>query len=185
MKLPEVPIELAASKEETRYALRSVLKDVENKCLVATEGNLMVVVPFEPSGGEVTKTIPAEALAWARKLKRQKNHRFDEPVFIDREDNKIEARVGAAMKVFDRENGDFPSYRDVLPNIPVDQPPTISLNVELLLLLAKALGGNSKLHGGMCVAIWLQNNNAHKAMKVALINNRTATGVLMPVRWGE
>ena len=63
MKLPEVPIELAASKEETRYALRSVLKDVENKCLVATEGNLMVVVPFEPSGGEVTGTIPAEALA--------------------------------------------------------------------------------------------------------------------------
>ena len=64
--------ELAVSKDQSRYVLTEPWLDAENKVIVATDGRHMVVVPVEIEEGDTSGHVSAEALAGARKDKRDK-----------------------------------------------------------------------------------------------------------------
>lgn len=134
MKLPKQKIENAVGNDHRR-ALHHVHLNTQDRELVATDGNIMAIIPLEPDeegSNDTTGPIPVEAIKAARK------HKDAEHLTIE---NGTVLVPGSAMQL-ERPNGDgyYPDYRRVIPEAPAsDQEPDIVLDASLLFKLAKAL----------------------------------------------
>lgn len=150
--------ELIASKDDIRYVLTNLCIDIhkDKTVVVATDGRRLVCVPCEIDSIHEIGLVPVEAIAQARKVK-SKNRHDDLTVPLvgqtgmnDRLqlNGRAEIRNGPVLTTIDRPGCEFnyPKWPEAV--IPKGEPTfTVSLNAELLLGLAKALGtdGSVKL----------------------------------------
>lgn len=172
MKLPESQIELAASQEESRYTLKAVKLDVAGKRIMATDGHILAIVPVEVSDGDHDGLISVDAMKAARKLQRAAKG-----VPIQANVNGKFSISGAGQSAeFDLDTGTFPNVDAIIPKF--DGPPTITLDAELLLRLAKAIEtkGYSPAYS---VALWIKDANSPILVKG---EQDGAIGVIMPCR---
>jgi len=155
-------IEKAASKDPIRRALQNVFITEDKKHLVATNGSALAKVPVEldASDDRGNGLIPASVLTDARKKTKHRMHTelSLNGAFIHNDGVSIPRDA----------EGTFPQYEHIFPKDPVIKH-TVTLNPELLLDLAKALG-NSK-------SITLEFQEVGDAI---IARNGLAVGLLMP-----
>ena len=173
MKLPESQIELAASTEESRYTtpIKAVKLDVAGKRLMATDGRILAIVPAEVSEQDHDGLIPVDALKEARKMDKASKGITEIAV-----NGKFTVNAGNRHAEFKLETGNFPNADAVIPKF--DGPPTITLDAELLLRLAKAIQTKG-YSTNYAVALWVKDANSAILVKG---EQDGAIGVLMPCR---
>jgi DNA polymerase III sliding clamp (beta) subunit (PCNA family) len=134
VKPPKTLIEKAATTEESRYSLQGVLYDVEHKCLVATDGHILAVVPHEPENGDAKKIIPLKAFQAMRKRGSK-----EKPVVVSQEERGVMVKHDGEERTFIYPSGQFPNYRPLLPKKDDKYDFVVALDIRLLVRLAAAL----------------------------------------------
>lgn len=170
MKLPDARIELAASTEASRYTLQAVKLDVEHKRIMATDGHILAIVPCEVSAEDHASLIPLDAMKQLRAMQKRSK---SVPVEI-RTNGKIEAVGRGEAASFEPTTGQFPNVDMVIPQ---SGPATITLNVELLYRLAKAM-----ISPDDELIVSLTIKDAQSGVLVKTSKNPDAVGVIMPCR---
>lgn len=159
-------IEKAASTDRSRYVLQNVYITEDKKHLVATTGVILAKVPVElgPTDDRGNGLIPADIIADARKRtkRRPKTELGLNGCFVH----------GDGTSVPRTAEGTFPKYENVIPKDAAIKN-TVTLNPELLLALAKALG-NSK-----SVTLEFQDQSGELAI---IARNGDAFGLIMPTK---
>lgn len=135
----------AAKVGETRYALSNAQLEIDDDGaarLVTTNGRILAVIPVEDVEGDTAGPVPAAALAEATKGWKSKAP-----------DANVQANgcvrypvKGGTMEVErpkPEDVGDFPKWKAVIPNTPVEC--RIALNPEYLLALAQSIGADSSI----------------------------------------
>lgn len=140
MKIPaNCKIELCASDDETRYVLTHPyldMTDPEKPVIVATDGKRMAVIPVTVEEGECSGFVAKEALAAARKAAGKKG------VSMIHCNGACETGgVRYPRPEFDGRN--YPNWRQVIPDYSKVKTVKLSLNVDLLMGLAKGMGVDS------------------------------------------
>jgi DNA polymerase III sliding clamp (beta) subunit (PCNA family) len=175
MKLPKGKIELAASTEESRYAPKAVKLDVENKRMLATDGHILAIVPTEVADTDHSGLIAVDSFKQIRAMQK----RATIPVNIAVNGKAVATGRGETAE-YELVSGTFPNADAVIPKgEKYEGAPTIELNVDLLMRLAKALGAD-EAHQGAVVKLWIKDGNSVVLVKTD--ENPDAIGVIMPVR---
>jgi hypothetical protein len=186
MKLPKHRVELASSKEETRFTLKGVFADVEKKRLIATDGHMMVIAaaefaPDDQSGIISLRTI-REARAAARRIPRAMRTTFSLTVRLLKRVVTIKTHDNE-LSVIQRPTGEFPKYEKVLPTHFKGAPVAI-LGAELLRRLMEAVTTSDMPNHTDSVAIWIDHEPGKFTDKCVMIAplEGNALGILMPMR---
>jgi len=180
MKTRKTKLQVVASKENSRFAINGIYLDTEEKRLVATNGKCMAIIPAEIEEGDTTAILNAEL--WTEKRKK------NEP---------IEAKVnGSAVmpngKTFQHLDGQFPSYKDVIPTFEGKKTVKFSLDPSLLMDLAHAMGFNRTDEYGQGITLEMEvNEDGENTGSPILITNKIdfeftkekAKGLLMPIQY--
>lgn len=176
MKLPEAKIELCADDTPSRFTLTAVQLDVPNKRIMATNGHILAIVPCEVSDTDHSALLSLESIKQMRAMqKRAKSI----PIQITT-NSKVTATFGGESQEHELAAGTFPRVEAVLPRGEAyEGPATITLNVALLLRLAKAIGAQ-KATDNVTVSLWVKDNQS--AVLVKTSENKEAIGVIMPCR---
>jgi DNA polymerase III sliding clamp (beta) subunit (PCNA family) len=177
MKLPKGKIELAAaSPYESRYTLKAVKLDVENKRMLATDGHILAIVPTEVADTDHSGLIAVDSFKQIRAMqKRAKTI----PVNIAVNGKAVATGKGETAE-YELVSGQFPNADAAIPKgATYEGAPTIGLNVDLLMRLAKALGAD-EAHQGTIIKLWIKDGSS--AVLVKTDENPEAVGVIMPVR---
>ena len=166
-------IELAASKDQTRYVLTEPYLDMtQSPVMVSTNGAIIAVVPVETDDGDKAGYVTGEALKAERKAK-------------------LGMLCNGELKVingpsFQRpELGQFPNWRQVLPPKDRETKFSVGLNVKLLWELCQAIGcETARLEFGentdsIMVYPTTCGSGLHPSKPAA---NLDAYGVIMPTR---
>lgn len=102
-------LEAAVAKKDVRYYLNDAHYSAEHRQLVATDGNILAVIPIEDaSGKDVTGSVPVQAIKDARKLA------SDGKSVLHLESDKTATLSNAAEYPRDCDSK-FPDYRRVIP----------------------------------------------------------------------
>jgi len=168
-------IELAASSDECREVITNIQLYKDNKCLVATDGKILAIVPVEVEDGEVNGPIPPQAFKSARKGITKKQKEIDD-VEID-----IHCLEGE-LNIYTKKEGVhnikrprdilYPNFKQVIPRNKAKH--TIRFNPELLMKLAKAIGSSE--------SIVLEFNDEDSPIEVySCDKTNEAFGVLLPI----
>ena len=165
--MPEQKIEEAVSKDALRYPLTGVHLNVKRKRLEASNGKIAALVPVEDIG-EHEVIIPVDAVKASRK-------KFCNGALEITEEMATVVRTGNAFKVIDAQ---YPDLDAVAPEIP-DKAPTISIDADLLVKLAKALCTGKGAKKGNKISLWVTGKS--KAVIVAPYYQNGARGVIMPL----
>jgi len=172
-------IEKTASKDQAGYVLLDAYLNVDDKTLVTSNGRILAVVPCEIEDGDTSGSVSVEAIKASRKMfKRQEK-------LSVKANSKLVVTDGVSSTTLEREDkGNYPNYKQVVPNFDKQVTYKVSLNAALLLDLAQSLGDkivNLELtvdkdgpDKGQCLS----------AIKVTSSANGVdgAYGVIMPVR---
>lgn len=172
MKLPNTEIEQAASTEKSRYTLSAVKLDVTNKRMMATDGHILAIVPVEVSETDHDGLLTIDSIKQARKMHKSAKNISEMAV-----NGKFIVKAGSQQAEFELETGQFPNADAVIPKFA--GPATITLDVEKLMRLAKAI--KEKNYGGeRIVSLWIKDANSGILVKGS--DDGDALGVLMPCR---
>lgn len=171
MKLPASQVELAAATDVSRYTLQAVKLDVEHKRIMATDGHILAIVPCEVSPEDHSALISTEAIKQLRAMQKRAK---SVPVQV-RTNGKVTATGKGETAEFELATGQFPNVDMVIPKH--DGPATITLDVELLMRLAKAM--NTK---GSKLVVSLYVKDQVSGVLVKASGNTEAIGVIMPCR---
>lgn len=167
--LKKFKLEKAVSKNERRPALNSAYLDVENSVLIATDSNVLAVIPVELALDDTTGLVPVEALTLARKDQTKDEHA--EIVANGR----VSVRVRGERAEFDRADTDgFPDWKQFFKR---GKKPlvTLALNPKLLAHLAEAVGAGSG-------AVKLDIYGPDLPIRVSALGDESgAKGIVMPV----
>lgn len=172
MKLPNTEIELAACTEGSRYTLKVVKLDVANKRMLATDGHILAIVPVEVSETDHDGLLTVDSIKQARKL-----HKSAKGISEMSVNGKFTVKAGAQQAEFDLTTGQFPNADAVVPK--VSGPPTVTINANLLLRLAKAIQ-EKNYAGDHIVSLWIKDANS--SIVVRGKESDASIGVLMPCR---
>lgn len=166
-------IELAASKDETRYSITEPYLDMTKEpVMVATTGAILAVIPVETEEGDASGYVTAEALKAERK-------------------HKLGMLCNGELKVaggpsFPRpEKGQYPNWRQVVPAKDRESVFQVGINVKLLWELCQAIGcETARLEfasntDGIVVKPTSCGTSFHPSKPAA---NEKAYGVIMPTR---
>jgi len=125
-----------ASKDDTRYVLKGIYIDAEDKKIVATDGCVIASLPIKECSGDVNGIVPTEA--WKRLLQDHKRNRATEIRFTLSEKHIEWDWCGKAELIV----GKYPSYKQVIPGESAHKDLLeVGLDPDLLLRAVKALGG--------------------------------------------
>jgi DNA polymerase III sliding clamp (beta) subunit (PCNA family) len=176
MKLPKGKIELAASLDESHYTLKAVKLDVENKRMLATDGHILAIVPTEVADTDHSGLIAVDSFKQIRAMQKRAK---SVPVTIAVNGKAVATGRGETAE-YELVSGTFPNADAVIPKgEKYEGAPTIGLNVDLLMRLAKALGAD-EAHQGAVVKLWIKDGNSVVLVKTD--ENPDAIGAIMPVR---
>ena len=156
-------IELCVGRHHTQVYL-----DAEHKRLVATNGNMVVSLPVETHGDDVSGPISPAAIKLARKLAK------GDQVVIKATSDTLRTIDGATMP---RDLSGFPPYEKVLTDY--KEGVTISLDAKMLYDLSQALGADRKLAG--VTLTFPEGTSARLPIQVALYEPDGGRAVLMPL----
>lgn len=170
MKLPNTEIEMAIASRDIRDYLNHAHLDVEKKLLIASDGNILAVVPVEVDEEDTTGPVTVDAIKAARKAAGKK---ADATIIANGEQ-----RIPAAGLTMDRPDvGGYPNVDRILSaNRPLG--PSICLNPALLWDVARAVMPANAKH--QAIRIFLPETS-QQAMRVESFGDTGATGVIMPV----
>lgn len=162
-------IEKAAATDPTRYVLTFVHIAEDGKHLIATNGRILAMVPveIEKSDDRGSAAIPGSVLVDARKKAKRAPESFVglNGEFVHADSVRVPRPAAADV-------GAYVNYGKVIPKDPVIKH-TVSLNPELLLELAKAIGGQKE------VTLEFQDGGGHPAI---IVRSADAFGLIMPVQ---
>lgn len=182
------PVHRAASVESKRFALRSTAAFIPadgDAALVATDGRMLAVVPFQfpnPTDPGVrgddagaVRLIPLEAMQAATK-----RGRTDSAVYMNGTARVEGAKGSSEFPIEDF--GSFPPCADVIPaEQQIRKGISVSLNPELLARLAEALGS------GSAVSVIVDPEGTRPMVVIPMSGSKApedAVGLLMPVMKG-
>lgn len=134
MKLnKKIKIEAIASNDQTRCVITSPFLEVENGKgnLIATNGQGLVVVPVEVSENDVSGHVSIQALKASRKEKSL------EPS-LECLEKAIVLQNGSSLPRADL--GNFPNWRQVVPDQEGKTLRRVALNAEMLFAIASSMG---------------------------------------------
>lgn len=165
MRLPESKIELCVGAAGYNPNMKNVMLDCESSQLISTDGYILAVIPATIDEGDTTGMIPGEVFTKAR---RAKAHTIKANGAI---------RVESASEVIEvvRPEGTFPNWKAIIREQPKGKP-TITLNAELLLSLAKAIKATDKSNPPV-VSIWISDEQS-----AAFVKAGDGFGLIMPCR---
>jgi len=184
---PRLKIEKIAGVNDIRAYLSDPHLDVENKCLVATDGHKLVRIPVEISADDTSGPVPIAAILDARKRKLQPAE------IVCREASRsngsgdvtlLSPDSGKPLSNYERVLlGTFPEYQRVMPDSDAEPVVSLGLNAKYLLELAHALTtiggrGNSKKEPIVRLDIF----DDTRAVRVTVESEPERTGVIMPCR---
>jgi len=176
MKLhKDCKIELAASKEDSRYVLTEPYLDMsKDPVLVATSGAAIAVIPVEVCAEDIPGHVGVDALKLMRKSKR------DQAVLT-----KDWIDVEGVGRVLRSDLGKFPNWRAVVPDKDREVTFAVGLNIKMLWELCQAIGCETarlefkdNLEGVLVKPTSV--HSPHYASKPCA--NENAYGVIMPTR---
>jgi DNA polymerase III sliding clamp (beta) subunit (PCNA family) len=183
MKIKKIyKLDRAVSRTDAnRFATQFVHVDGNNARAVATDGRIMASVPCELSPVEdlvgESALIPVDALKAARKAA----GRGADEVAMHYGEGKVRVDNGDTVEAFDQGRGEFPNYRNVLPN--PEHGIVVTLNAELLHRLADAIGSDG------AVTLTFQKDTDGKldpkrpihVVPISADGDTGAVGVIMPI----
>lgn len=173
MKLPNAKIEMAASPEESRYALHAVQLDTVGKRLMASDGHILAVIPADVSPEDNSGLIPVQAFTDMRKMVKAAK----KDVYITCNGN-VKATTGNSTMEWAYVEGKFPNADAILADLKFEGPATFTLNLDLLVRLAAALGAKNERTKNTVISLWIKD--AQSSMQVKTSENPDAVGVIMP-----
>jgi DNA polymerase III sliding clamp (beta) subunit (PCNA family) len=170
MRLPEARIENAASKESSRHTLQSVQVDVEHKRVMATDGNILAIVPCDVTDQDHSVLLTADSIKQIRAMQKRAKSIPVELVL----NGKATATGKAESAEYELGKGRFPNMDMAIPKYD-DIPATVTLNVELLYRLAKAMTAPDDP-----LIVTLTVKDPLSSVLVKTRRNPDAVGVIMP-----
>lgn len=173
MKLINRKLELAlAGKKYLNSVVKSFYLDVDNRCLVATDGIILARVDVTIEPGDVSGLIPKEALTDARRL--ATGRLVDRVLSIDASDEKVVTLSNG--KQYPRDNHKYPNYSQLFPEYE-SEPVTCILNTKRLYELAQALSKDDR------VELTFDPTDKRRAITVRPIRpaDKDNAGLIMPV----
>ena len=176
---PRLKIEKIAGVQDVRAYLSDPHLDVENKCLVATDGHKLVRIPVEISADDTSGPVPIAAILDARKRKLQSAE-----ITCNGDATLLDTGTGNPLSHYPRpDNGKFPDYEKVMPDPDAEPVVSLGLNAKYLFELAHALTtiggrGNSKEEPIVRLDIF----DDTRAVRVTVDRAPDRTGVIMPCR---
>jgi DNA polymerase III sliding clamp (beta) subunit (PCNA family) len=178
MRIPEAKIELAASQEETRFALQSVKLDTESKTLCATDGHICAVIPAQVADDDKSALIALQTIKALRQLQKTSKNLQGKNVPLDVHTNgKVTVEANGGKLEHSYADGTFPRIDQVKPKF--EGKPTVTLDAALLLRLAQALTASNTPKRAV-VSLWIIDQNTSVGVKVD--DSRESWGVIMPYR---
>lgn len=179
----------ATTKYESRYALRAIKIDAENKVAVATDGHMLVIVDIESLLDPDDKSflLPVDALKAARLLyldeKKRDRTKFKKgmrPIVMRAVDDCVTVFIGASKRgqSFDLISGTYPEWEKVLPAKGKEYPTSITLSLGLLSSLVESMLGNYKRDDAVTISV----KSMEEAVLVAANGDFKSYGMLMPMR---
>ena len=140
---PRLKLEKIASVKDVRPQIREPHLDVENKCLVATNGHKLVRIPVEVSSADTSGPVPLDVIKDARKRKLGSAE-----IVCNGDATLIDSDSGLPLSHYKRtDNGQFPDYERILIDDSKKPVVSVRLNAQYVLELAQALaagGGRGK-----------------------------------------
>ena len=177
---PRLKLEKIAGDDDIRAYLNEPHLDVENKCLVATDGHKLVRIPVEISAGDTSGPVPIAAILDARKRKL-----IPAEITCNGDATVLDTGTGNPLSHYPRpDNGKFPQYERVMPDPDAEPVVSIGLNAKYLFELAHALttiGGRGDNKREPIVRLDISDNPT-AAVRVTMENEPERTGVIMPCR---
>jgi hypothetical protein len=176
---PRLKIEKIAGDRDARRYLNEPYLDVENKCLVATDGHKLVCIPVKVSPDDTSGPVPVAAIMDARKRKLKLAE-----IVCNGDAMLLPPDGGEPLAHYERVVlGKFPDYSRVLPDPNAKPVVSVCLNAQYLLELAHALtifggrGGNRK-----APVVRLDIFDDARAVRVTVESEPERTGVVMPCK---
>jgi DNA polymerase III sliding clamp (beta) subunit (PCNA family) len=176
MKMPDAKIELAADSTPSRYTLNAIKLDVQGKRLMGTNGHILAIVPCEVTADDHSVLMSLESVKQIRAMqKRAKSI----PVEI-RTNSKVHVSGPGESAEFEVTTGQFPNVDMSIPKGEAyEGAATITLNVDLLMRLAKAIGSENH-QGQHIVSLYIKDQQSSVLVKTS--QDADAIGVIMPCR---
>jgi DNA polymerase III sliding clamp (beta) subunit (PCNA family) len=175
MRLPQSKIEMAASDEESRYTLRAVKVDKENKRIMATDGHILAIVPCEIGDEDHSTLIGLDSIKNIRAMQKRAKA---VPVEV-KLNGKVTVTGVCESAEYEVVTGQFPNVDMVVPKVE-DRTIVIGLNVNLLLRLAQAMQPEIGKHDPPILELRIKDGNSSVLVKCP--KNPDAIGVIMPCR---
>ena len=174
----KLKLEKIASPNDLRPALQNPYLDVDNKCVVATDGHKLVKIPVELSEGDTSGPVPLAAIKDARQRKLA-----NAEIRLNGDATLVDNTTGEPLAHYARPaDVKFPDYKRVIPG--EDAPIlSIGLNARYLHELALALttiggrGDNKKEP-----IVRLDIFDTARAVKVTVESEPDRIGVIMPCK---
>lgn len=173
-------LHLIASKDDTRYIIKSVYFNTTDKCAVATDGRKMLQVPIKLNEGDPGIKDPKPFVMAAEDFKRCvadcKRARMLHITLWIAPDMRIAWEGGYA----DPMDGKYPNYKQVIPEANLKPSMTVAFNPEFLMQLKKGLTTDKNV-----TAIYMQQDRPEGPLLVGTPDSPEARAVLMPMRIGN
>lgn len=173
-------LHLVASKDDTRYILKSVYFNTTDKCAVATDGRKMLQVPIKLNEGDPGIKDPKPFVMAAEDFKRCvadcKRARMLHITLWIAPDMRITWEGGYA----DPMDGTYPNYKQVIPEAKLKPTLTVAFNPEYLMQLKKGLTIKKDV-----TAIYMQQDDPNGPLLIGTPDSPEARAVLMPMRAGN
>ena len=170
-------IELACSTDKQRAAICNPYLEIDDKGarMIATNGQILAIVPVDPQEGDKAGLVPVDAIKDARKAK---------PASLPEATLACNGNVKLLDgRQYPRPDFAFPNYRAVLPAENRPAKFTVGIDAKLLWELAQAMGtqGVTLEFENELSAIKVRPSAAgqHGSIKPA---DYEARGVIMPIR---
>jgi len=171
---PKLKLEKIAGVKDARPYIRDPHLDVENKCLIATDGHKLVRIPVEVSPADTSGPVPLDAIKDARKRKLESAE-----IVCNEDATLIDSDSGKPLAHYERvDNGKFPDYEWVLPDDSEKPVISVYLNAQYVLELAQALSAGR----GKEPVIRLDIFDNSRPVRVVAENEPDRVGVVMPCR---
>lgn len=161
-------IEKAASSDPTWFVITNIHIAEDRKHLVATDGRMLAIVPVEldkkddRGSGAIAPSVIIDA--------RKKARRSDD-LFISMNGTFQHVDGMTAPRISAEDAGVYPNYLQLIPKDPAIKN-KVTLNPEMLLSLARALGDSKS------ITLEFQDVSGHPAI---IARNGDAIGLLMPL----
>ena len=176
MKIPSNKIESAASQDPfSRYTLSAVQLDVEHKRLMATDGHILAIIPAEVEPEDHSGLISLETIKAIRGMEKRSKASCKVQT-----NGKVTAHsISGEHLEQEYSTGRFPNVDMVVPKF--DGPPTVSIDVRLLMRLAEALKSEAiGKNEPAFVSLWVKDANSPVLVKST--KDADSVGVIMPCR---